>query len=109
MDYGLFWQLNPRLLKPFFKAAQRRFEQDNRVAWLQGMYFYEALLDASPAIKAFAKGKPRQYRSEPYPIGELAAREQEERKQQKANEVAKIKMQEFAFAFNQQKRGEAGK
>lgn len=81
-----FWDGDCTLTKAYRKADTLRKKRDNYNAWLQGMYYYEALCDASPAINAFAKdGTPFPYVDRPYPTTD---EEIEQRKQEKAREAA---------------------
>lgn len=56
------------MVVPFREAYRIRQEEQNRMAWLQGMYIYEALCDVSPILHAFAKSgtRARPYPAEPY-------------------------------------------
>ena len=52
------------------KAYELKQEQRNSELWLQGLYVYEAILDASPILQAFAKSgtRPRKYTEKPYDL-----------------------------------------
>lgn len=43
MPYELFWHLNPKKIEPFKTAYQKRIEQENHNAWLQGGYIRDAI------------------------------------------------------------------
>ena len=43
VDYELFWKLNPRTIRPFFKAFDLRQEYDNSMAWRHGLYVQLAI------------------------------------------------------------------
>ena len=70
MTYDQFWNEDCELVKFYRKAAQIRQDLKNQDAWLQGAYFYEALVDAAPILRAFAKKgtKPIPYREEPFDL-----------------------------------------
>ena len=89
MTYEQFWEQDCELVKYYRKAAQIRQDLRNQDAWLQGAYFYEALIDAAPVLRAFAKKgtKPTPYRESPY---ELFSRQ--DKKQQKATNVQTIEL-----------------
>ncbi len=72
------------------------------MAWLQGMYVYEAVADLAPALKAFAKGKPRPYAKEPYDLFEDQRKAREEREQRERYERVKAKIAAFAARKKQQ-------
>ena len=61
------------------KRKNEKRERENYNAWLQGVYIYEALLDASPALNALSKKKkPYPYRKSPIPITETETRRQKD-------------------------------
>ena len=68
MTYDQFWEQDSDLVKYYRKAQEIRFEEQNRLAWLQGMYVYEAIADIAPILHAFAKKgtKARKYSEKPY-------------------------------------------
>lgn len=94
MTYDQFWRDDPKLVKPYRKAWEIQRERANHDAWLQGMYFYEALCDVSPLLHAFAqKGtRPHPYPTKPY------GKEEEEQKIAQKN--AKAYLTQFAIKFN---------
>jgi len=75
-----FWHGNPRLARSYREAYKLKQEIKDYELWKQGLYFYEALLDVSPILQAFAKKgtKPRPYPDKPYGLQE---KETEEEKQ----------------------------
>ena len=82
MSYSEFWDGDPSMVKAYRKANELRDKRNNYEFWLQGMYFYEALCDASPLFRTtFSKGtiKAEPYAKEPYPITQAEVREREER------------------------------
>lgn len=68
-----------RLVKYYREADKLRQQRQNEMLWLQGMYVYDAILDASPVLAAFGGSEPRPYPDRPYAITkeEAAAREEE--------------------------------
>lgn len=105
MSYDEFWNQDVSLVRVYLKANQLREKQKNRELWLQGMYFYEALCDASPLFRfTMKKGsiKPEPYVKEPYPIteAEVKAREAEERR--KKEERFKAEFAQFAERMRKQ-------
>ena len=87
MTYDQFWNEDCELVKFYRKAAQIRQDLKNQDAWLQGAYFYEALVDAAPILRAFAKKgtKPRPYSTSPYA---LTVKEQKKEKEAKEKAVS---------------------
>ena len=79
-----YWDGDPALVKYFRKADEIKLERLNQGKWLQGMYIYEAICDASPILRSFSKKgtKPHPYPDKPYPLTD---------KQRKQDSVAKEK------------------
>ena len=65
-----YWDGDPVLAKCYRQADAIKLERMNQELWLQGMYIYEAICDASPILRAFAKKgtKPQPYVEKPYPL-----------------------------------------
>lgn len=95
MSYREFWDEDVRLTEVYREAQELRNKRQNESLWLQGMYFYEALCDASPLFRFSTKKgsiKPEPYVKEPYPITAAELREREERE-------AKVKEERFKAEF----------
>ena len=101
MTYDEFWYQDVSRVVAYRKAAELRDKRINQELWLQGMYFYEALCDASPLFRfTMKKGtvKPESYAKEPYAITAEEIREREEREARKKEERLKA---EFALFTEQ--------
>lgn len=99
MSYNEFWNEDVRLVEVYRKAAELKDKRRNQDLWLQGMYFYEALCDASPLFRfSMKKGviKPEPYVKEPYPITADEVREREEREAREKEERLKAEFALFA-------------
>ncbi len=85
------------LTKAYREAYEIKRKIKNQELWLQGMYFYEALLDVSPMLNAFAKKgtKAHKYSSEPYVLSEKERIEREQEKDRANSEKIKEKMIKF--------------
>ena len=96
------------MVKYYREADKIRQENANQTAWLQGMYFYDALVRVSPVLTAFApKGtKPIAYMNEPYPISKKDVLEAERKQREKEKAEAKAKMNALMLSNN--KRFEKG-
>ena len=83
MTYEQFWNDDPMLAKYFREADEIRVERKNQELWLQGLYVYEALCDASPLMNAMAKKgtKARPYPQKPYAITEKQRKREAEEKE----------------------------
>lgn len=95
MDYNQYWNENPFLVRAYKKAYELKKEAKEYELWKQGVYVYEAILDASPILHAFAKNgtKARPYPEKPFGLEEYENKETEEEKQRKIeNERIKAKV-----------------
>ena len=107
MTYEQFWEQDCELVKFYREAARIKQERRNQDLWLQGMYVYEAILDASPVLNAMAKKgtKPKPYRSEPY---ELFQKKGQKKTEKKSDSKALAFMQAFAIATNEKFKKKGG-
>lgn len=111
MTYEQYWEQDCDLVKYYRRAAQIKQDLKNQDAWLQGAYFYEALIDVAPILRAFAKKgtKPTPYANQPYG---LFSRNDETRKKQvvekRQDEKAKAFMQAFMMSNNKKFKEEGG-
>ena len=99
MSYDEFWNQDVSRVKAYRKAYELREKRRNQELWLQGMYVYEALCDASPLFRfTMKKGsiQPEPYVKEPYPITTAEVREREERKAREKEARFKAEFAVFA-------------
>ena len=99
MSYDEFWNQDVSMVEAYRKAAELRDKRRNQELWLQGMYIYEALCDASPLFRlSMKKGvvRPEPYAKEPYPITAAEVREREEREARLKEERLKAEFALFA-------------
>ena len=99
MTYDEFWNQDVSMVEVYCKAAELRDKRKNQELWLQGMYIYEALCDASPLFRlTMKKGavKPEPYAKEPYPITAAEVKEREEREARQKEERLKMEFALFA-------------
>lgn len=89
-----FWNQDCTLTKYYRKAHAMQLDRKNEELWLQGMYIYEALCDASPLLHAFAKQgtKPLPYPNEPFPRTEKEAELREIKAREARFEMARARM-----------------
>ena len=68
MTWDQYWNGDVWIIEQYLAAERIRQERINQDAWLQGMYIYEAVLDAAPVLHAFAKKgtNPNPYSDKPY-------------------------------------------
>lgn len=99
MSYDDFWHGDVWKVKAYRKANELQDKRRNQELWLQGMYIYEALCDASPLFRFSMKGgtiKAEPYLKEPYPITASDVREREEREAKAKEERLKAEFALFA-------------
>ena len=99
MTYEQYWDGPPHIAIAYRKAYRLKREAENELAWLQGMYIYDAF--AVTLANAFrSKGAKRQsYLERPIDIfplteAEKQRREQEETKKMEAAMKAMIRKQQ---------------
>jgi hypothetical protein len=97
-----YWDGDAMLAKYYRQADELKQKRKNQEMWLQGLYFYEALCDASPILHAFAKKgtKPVPYVDHPF---SLTAKEREDEKEmlaKKEQEKAKQYMEGIMAKVN---------
>ena len=99
MSHDEFWNGDVAMVKAYRVAYELKEKRRNQELWLQGMYFYEALCDASPLFRfSMKKGmiKPEPYVKEPYPITAAEVREREVRDAKQREERIKAGFAAFA-------------
>lgn len=86
MTEAQYWDGDPTLVRAYRKAHRLQEDRLNSHLWLQGMYFYEALCDASPIFHDLAKPgtTAHPYAKEPYDLHPQETERKERRKQDKA-------------------------
>jgi len=98
-----YWDGDNDLVKAYRKAHELKMDRENTYLWLQGLYFYHALIDASPVLNALMKEKkPRPYLTDPIPITKAGIKEQEEKEEQAEIEKARAAMRAAMTQFNQE-------
>lgn len=97
-----YWEEDSTLVKSYRKAEELRVERVNYEKWLQGMYIYEAICDASPLLHAFAKKgvKAHPYTDRPYPINERQREKNVEEKEKAVANKGKKMLEAFMKANN---------
>lgn len=95
-----FWDKDCMLVKAYRKANELQKKRKNEELWLQGLYVYQAIINAAPVLHAFAKPgtKPIPYLDKPIPLTEQEAKQREE-----AERIARYeKMRAIMFSKAQQ-------
>ena len=69
MSFSEYWTGDPSLVRYYRKAYEIRQEEINNNAWLQGLYFYDAVSCAlHNSMRGFSKTRPpiQEYTKKPY-------------------------------------------
>lgn len=103
MPNNEFWNSDCQLTKCYREADKYKQQRLNQLAWLNGLYNYEALCDVSPILRAFAKRgtKPIKYSSAPYAL----TPEEQKREQEQKSLQMQAKVKAWAARINK-RRGE---
>lgn len=109
MTYEQFYQGDPCLVIAYRKADEIKRQRENERLWLQGAYFYEAILDASPVFNPYAKRgtRPLPYRTEPYPLTHKEAEDRETKKEKGQFTKMLAITEKWANTVNRLKEGKA--
>ena len=81
MSYGEYWEGDAALAQYFRKAYILKQEQKNHEAWLQGLYFYDALSSALHNALRDKKTHTRDYAKKPYEFYQREKTEEEKRQE----------------------------
>ena len=97
-----YWDKDCLLTKYYREAEEIRTEKANQMAWLQGMYIYDALARISPILRAFTKKgtKAQPYPGEPYPIGRKSVEDSKNKKEKENYDKAKRYMEAYMVQHN---------
>ena len=104
MPRNEYWDGEAQLTKVYRNAFEMKRDRKNHELWLQGLYIYEALIDASPVFHDLVKGKvkPIEYVKEPYPITQKQVKEKAEREERLRAEKQKAMVEAWAKRVNSQ-------
>ena len=109
-----YWNGDYSMLKYYRESYKEKLKQqsdyDNYLAWLHGLYIYEALCDASPVFNPFSKrGKAYEYPKKPHGLSD-AKTDQSTDKKVTGDDKAKQMFEIWAISqnakFERKQRGE---
>lgn len=86
MTYKQFWEEDCLLVIPYRKAYVLRQEEQNRAAWLQGVYFLKALQGSALYVQGFM---PKGAKIEPFPQQPIDFTRKEKSEQERIDDEAK--------------------
>lgn len=81
-----FWYASPLLAKSYREAHKLKRRQQNEFAWLQGLYFYNAVA-AVVGNAIGGKGKKQEYLKEPVDLGLETEAEKEAKAQREREKI----------------------
>lgn len=102
VSYNDFWTLTPKKLRAFVKARDLKIKEKNSEFWLQGIYYYQALLCASPIFNSFAKPgtKPIPYLDKPLEFGNEKEIKDEDNTENNAQYIKNEQLKAYMFFNN---------
>lgn len=105
MSWNDYWEGDPDMIVAFRKAfrlrEKRAAERRNTELWLQGMYFYEALIDVSPLFRDLLKNpKAIPYLKEPHPLDKAEKEMREKRDNEERDKDIQAKFKAWAKRVN---------
>lgn len=99
MTFDQFWYGDVRMTRAFVEADILRQKRMNNEAWLQGMYFYDALCCALQNAFRKKSDPPVKYPEKPYGISEQEADKQKPQDPEEAERLkAKLYMHQLKWA-----------
>ena len=97
MTWDQYWNEDCTLVKYYREAYRLRLKERNNELWLQGLYFYHALCDASPLFRFSNKPqKAEPYLNEPIAVTQDEVEKRRERDEQKRFMKIKERMEAMA-------------
>ncbi len=90
-----YWEGPPELATAYRKKYELETEVANTRAWLQGMYFYDALTATLSQALATKNKKGREYSEEPYRITPYTEEELEAKKKEDAKKALDHAISQF--------------
>ena len=97
-----YWDRDCLLVKYYREAEDLRNEKLNQQAWLQGMYFYDAMSRVSPILHAYAKKgtKAQPYVEQAYPISKKSAKAAKDKEEKAKSQKGVRYMQAYMVQNN---------
>lgn len=109
MTHEQYWDGDVWMVRDFRKAHKLKLEEQNRHAYIQGMYVYSAIASMVPVLRPFSKArKPENYLDGPIDFYGFRKEHQENKpvkkkvdEQKQSDNKAKQLMEIWAINFNQ--------
>lgn len=109
MTLEQFWDESPYLAKTYRKAFRLKKELENEMAWIQGIYVYDAIAVCLQNVLRKKGQKRENYIDKPIDIFPLTPAEKKRREREKLVNTQKILEQARANQQARKKRSEAKK
>ncbi len=90
MSYEQFWEQSPYLVQTYLKAFRLKRELENEMAWIQGLYIYDAIAVCFQNVLKKKGQKSEKYLEKPIDIFPLTKREKKRREQQEIANTQKV-------------------
>lgn len=103
MTYEQYWDGDPDLTRYFSEAYEMEMERKNRLLMQEGAYFYDVLMRVAPALRAFSKTPPMDYRTEVIPLTAKEKREVEQAEERHKMEASRAAMMEMMIRINRER------
>lgn len=102
MPHEVYWDCACDDVEIYRKAHEIKIAEQNHLAWLQGLYVYDAIACLVPVLHAFADKncKPLPYPSEPYPLTSEEIRAAAEKKEAKQQAEIRAKVENAMSRIN---------
>ena len=110
MSFAEYWTGDPKLAQYYRKAYQIKQEEINNIAWLQGMYIYDAVSTAlHNALRGMGKTKPpvRDYAKQPYEFKNKVKTEAEKAEEVKTEQKKAAAWMENFVRLNQNNKSQS--
>ena len=98
MTYEQYWYGDPMMAKSFYKAHKMRQEMQNELAWVNGLYTYQALKATVGNLMNKKTDKPNEYPSNPIDFGSKKETVKTEAEEDQEAVFAKAYMSQMVMA-----------
>ena len=97
MTYDQYWNADPYLTRYYRKAHEMKFEQENQMMWIQGMYICDAINTVVYNVWCRGEhGKIRNYAEKPY---EFNVQKSQEERVEEAQAQAEVWMSNLVNSY----------
>lgn len=101
MSYDEYWNGDPKIATYYIKAHEIQVENNNFMAWLNGVYTAKALDSVVGNMFSKKNSQKHEYFKEPIPITEHMKEQQEEARKKAEFEQMKARLVKWACSTNE--------